>query len=43
MKKIIALKEPNLKTFEKIDRENRQEKSNYKPYEDLPTPTEIID
>ena len=43
MKKIIALKEHNLQTFEKIDRENRQEKSNYKPYEDLPTPTEIID
>jgi hypothetical protein len=43
MKKIIAIKEPNLKTFEEIDRENKQEKPNYKPYDDLPTTKEIID
>ena len=42
IKKIIPVKEPNLKTFEEIDKQNRIEKPNYKPYEDLPKPTEII-
>jgi len=42
IKKIIPIKEPNLKTFEEIDKQNRIEKPNYKPYEDLPKPTEII-
>lgn len=41
--KIIAIDEPNLKTFEKIDIENRKEKPNYKVYDDLPSPKEIID
>ena len=43
MKKIIPIKEPNLKTFEEIDKQNRIEKTNYKPYEDLPSPKDIID
>jgi len=43
IKKIISLKQSNLEIFEKIDKENRKEKENYKPYDDLPTPKEIID
>ncbi len=44
IKKIIPLnKKLNLKTFEKIDKQNRIEKTNHKVYDDLPTPNEIID
>ena len=43
--RIIVLKDnvSNLDLFKNTDKENKKEKSNYKPYEDLPESKKIVD
>lgn len=43
IKKIFPLQEPDMTYFYAIDKKNKEQEENYKPYEDLPNTIEIID